>query len=182
MTTSAEIFDDIIKPYTEELLTPREIRLWRRSDTEQLKPLYRAFLEHSVTTGGDMVPDDHNVDTLIEMGMRFAEQGQACLVATVPPTENGQPREIVAFVTWAEIPNPLHLRERVITAYGTYTKPEHRSRGLAFDLRKRCAAICIANGVRRVQGPIHVANPRGVEVFKKDWNAEIVTYTMEGYV
>lgn len=182
MATNMDIVDEFVKPVLEAREAQFEYRLMRPRDEAQLKPLMWEFLQANYERGGEMIPNEKNVELMVAIALKHAEQAQPCLVATVP-NPGWIDRRIIAYVTWAEVESPFDSRwPKTMNAYGTYTVPEYRSQGIAAKLRRKAFAMAKAMGIQRIVGPVHAVNKRGMEEFERAWGAGISTHIYELFI
>lgn len=149
------------------------VRPWAAVDVAWLRGAIEAFLAANAARGGDLIVNERNVTTYLQLGMGGALRGDPCLVAILK-------EHPVGFVLWVGTPNPpLDSRWKTINALGSYTEPEARSKGVADALRRAAWDMTVAQGYERVHGPMHLSNARGIEEFIHVWDAWPTTCTFE---
>lgn len=121
------------------------IRPWQPDDTEALRGMIWDCLTDTFNQGADMVPDNHNTDLLLVIGMKWAFSGDPALVAIIDDT-------IIGYVMWGDPESRFSLRERIAVGFGTYVEPAYRRCHIASALRLEAQRIAKERGYTRVQG------------------------------
>lgn len=134
---------------------------WRTEDAAAIFGLLMAYLQEM---GRDILPLTCNVNHLLRTGLEAAQNGDPCLIIW----RDGKP---VGFTYWTGPPAGLVLKERIITAMGTYIDPEYRGKKLSTELRDAAIAIANSEGYDRVNGSAF--DKRGWETLtKQGWSTD----------
>lgn len=136
------------------------LRPWSQDDAPWLRTSLRQFVEANLARGGDFLPTERNIETLLTLGLEGAQAGYPCYIAT----RDAMP---IAFVLWCPAPGAetLDCRWKTIVAYASFTAPEARGNGVAGALRQGALARTKALGFTRIMGPVALSNEKGMQEF-----------------
>lgn len=122
---------------------------WCMTDADALRPMILACLTETYEAGADFVPDQHNVELLLKIGMQWAAAGEPTLIAFEDAV---QP---VGYCLWGGSDVVFHTRHRICAGLGTFVIPSHRRQHVAVILRTAAAEIARERGYQVVDGEVY---------------------------
>jgi GNAT superfamily N-acetyltransferase len=121
------------------------IRPWQVIDAAPLADLMREFLTETFEDGGDFLPTEQNVITLVQRGIAAADSGDPCLIAL-----EDKP---VGFTMVIGVPTgTLDMRGKLAAGVGTFVVRDARRAGWGKRLREAAYAVAKAAGYTRIDG------------------------------
>lgn len=120
-----------------------------------------------------MAVTDRNVDGLVATGVLWAGSGFPTLAARLWG-------ELVGWVLWGPMPEAWEsVYHGTMWGLGSYTLPEHRSSGIAEELRQEAFRRTAVLGFQRMIGLVWVRNGKGIEHFQAANGAEVVAVMIQ---
>lgn len=123
------------------------IRHWQETDVDQIRPLIREMLAQTYEDGAQLINDEHNVETLLALGLLWSERDEPTFLAE----EDGK---VIGLVVWGPEPevSGLVYRPGGLVGIGTVVAKDRRLDGVATRLRSMALLHAKQRGYQRITG------------------------------